>query len=143
MFPHAWYPRGHTELTMRLIKPAVARLFALFPAPENFCPGPPPHCWAQALVCAPAARTPRPNNTLLFVAHLTDNRNISVSRSPAFIVLSIPTVPTSDASLSLVPSSKGRREGSFMKDVWRIEVSFTCASIDLETTFQYATISCD
>lgn len=34
----------HTELTMRLIKPAVARLLALFPGPEKFCPGPPPHC---------------------------------------------------------------------------------------------------
>lgn len=42
--PPACYLRFHTELTMRLIKPAVSRLCALFPAPEKFCPGPPPHC---------------------------------------------------------------------------------------------------
>lgn len=37
---------------MRLIKPAVARLLALFSKLEKFCPGPPFYCEWQTLVCA-------------------------------------------------------------------------------------------
>lgn len=84
----------HTELTMRLIKPAVARLLALFPVREKFCPGPSFHCEGTSSRLR-ARAYPRPrsqlfNNTLLFVAHLTDNRNISVTPFPL-----LPLLPSS------------------------------------------------
>lgn len=100
--PTACYLCFHTELTMRLIKPAVSRLSSHCSPPlKTSVLDHRPIVKRKLSFARPPRATPLRNNTLLFVAHLTDNRNISVSRSrspPAFVI-SIPTVRTVGALL--------------------------------------------